>query len=188
MTGEIWWYLTRAGGMLGWALVAMSMVWGLLQTSKVSARWRGRSVIDVHQWLAGVGVIFTLIHVGVLIPESFINLSIAGLLVPGMSSWNPLGVALGVVALYLLVAVEVTSLLRRRLPQKWWRRMHFASFGLFWLGTVHAVMAGTDAGNPVFAWTVIGTVGAVLFLTLLRIITPRGRRVPRPTAIPAEAA
>jgi DMSO/TMAO reductase YedYZ heme-binding membrane subunit len=105
-----------------------------------------------------------------------------------MSSWNPLGVALGVVALYLLVAVQVTSLLRRRLPQKWWRRMHFASFGLFWLGTVHAVMAGTDAGNPVFAWTVIGTVGAVLFLTLLRIITPRGRRVPRPTAIPAEAA
>lgn len=187
MTGEIWWYLTRAGGMLGWALLALSVVWGLLQTSKVSQRWRGRSIINVHQWLAGVGVIFTLIHVGVLIPESFINFSIAELLVPGLSTWNPLGVALGVVALYLLIAVEVTSLLRRRLPRKWWRRTHYASFGLFWLGTVHAVMAGTDATNPVFAWTVIVTVGVVLFLTLLRILTPHGRRVLRPAPVAAEA-
>lgn len=86
MTGEIWWYLARAGGMLGWALVALSVVWGLLQTSKVSERWRGLSLINVHQWLAGVGVIFTLIHVGVLIPESFINFSIAELLLPGLST------------------------------------------------------------------------------------------------------
>lgn len=188
MTEAIWWYFTRSAGMMGWALVALSVVWGLLQTSKVSERWRGKSVINVHQWLAGVGVIFTLIHVLVLIPESFINFSIAGLLVPGLASWNPLAVALGIVAFYLLIAVQVTSLLRRRIPLKWWRGVHFASFALFWLGTIHAVMAGTDASHPVFGWTVIGTVGVVLFLTLLRIITPRGRRVPRPTAVPAEAS
>lgn len=187
MTGEIWWYLTRASGMMGWVLLALSVVWGLLQTSKVTPRWRGRSLINVHQWLAGIGVIFTIIHVGVLIPESFVDFSLAELFVPGLSSWNPLAVALGIVALYLLIAVEVTSLLRRRIPHKWWRGVHFASFGLFWLSTVHAVTAGTDAAHPVFAWTVIGTVGLVLFLTLLRILTPRGRRLPRPAVVPAEA-
>jgi DMSO/TMAO reductase YedYZ heme-binding membrane subunit len=74
-----------------------------------------------------------------------------------------------VVTVYLLAAVEVTSLLRKWMPAKWWRGVHLTSFVLFWTATMHAVTAGTDLGVPIVAWPVIATVGVVLALLLLRI-------------------
>ncbi len=45
-------------------------------------------------------------------------------LIPFASNWRPAAVVGGVVGLYLLVAVEVTSLLMRKLPRRWWHRIH----------------------------------------------------------------
>ena len=51
--------------------------------------------------------------------------------------------------MYLMLAVELTSLARRFVPPKLWRRVHFLSLPLFALSTVHFVATGTDAGEPV---------------------------------------
>jgi putative heme transporter len=51
-------------------------------------------------------------------------------------------VAWGIAALYLLIAVEITSLVRRSLPNRLWRRVHYASFPIFALATIHGVAAG----------------------------------------------
>ena len=45
--------------------------------------------------------------------------------------------------IYLLIAVEATSLMRKWLPTKAWRTVHLASFLGFWAATMHAVTAGT---------------------------------------------
>ena len=57
--------------------------------------------------------------------------------------WHPAAVAWGVVAGYLLVAVELTSLARNRISKRTWRRVHTASFVLFVFATVHGLTAGT---------------------------------------------
>ena len=46
--------------------------------------------------------------------------------------------------MYLLVAIEVTSLLRARLSPKSWRTVHLLSYALFAIITVHVLAAGTD--------------------------------------------
>jgi DMSO/TMAO reductase YedYZ heme-binding membrane subunit len=92
---------------------------------------------------------------------------------PPASAWKPGPVALGVVALYLFVAVEVSSLAMRRLPRRWWRRIHLASFGAFWLATLHGLLAGTDRTNPLLFGAYATAGGLVVFLTLLRILTAR---------------
>ena len=85
-------------------------------------------------------------------------------------------VALGVVSFHLLLVVWVSSLAMRRIPRRWWKRIHLSSYAMFWLGLVHGVTAGTDAGHPasvaVFAVTTLG----VTFLTLYRALTARPRR------------
>lgn len=53
-------------------------------------------------------------------------------------------VAWAVVAMYLLVAVEVSSLMRRRLPKRWWRGIHTTSYAVYAFGTIHLLTAGTD--------------------------------------------
>ena len=92
--------------------------------------------------------------------------------------------AWGIVAFYLLIAVEVTSLLRRHLRASWWRRLHVAAIAVFPLGTIHALTAGADAG-PLFRKVVTGVTALMVFLWALRLVTPTPQlRSPLPTKAP----
>ena len=55
--------------------------------------------------------------------------------------------ALGVIALYLFIALIATSLLRKHVGQKTWRAIHWASYAMWPLAVLHGITAGTD-GNP----------------------------------------
>jgi predicted ferric reductase len=130
----------------------------------------------MHRFLGGAAVIFTSLHLTGLVADTYVHFGAADLLVPFASSWRPGAVALGVVSLYLLVSIELTSLLMRRLPRPVWRRIHLTSFGLFWAATLHFLLAGTDAGHPLARWGIDLTVAAVVFLTLVRILAPKRHR------------
>ena len=63
---------------------------------------------------------------------------------PFTGSWHPLAVAWGIVGMYLLVAIEITSLLRHRMSKRAWHAVHLLSYLLFATTTVHMLTAGTD--------------------------------------------
>ena len=97
--------------------------------------------------MGGLAVVFTGVHLAGLVADSYIDFGVRELLVPFASGWQPGAVALGVVGVYLLVAIEVTSLLMKRLPRRFWRGVHFSSYALFVLATGHLLFAGTDASE-----------------------------------------
>ena len=68
--------------------------------------------------------------------------------------------AWGIVAMYLLLAIEITSLMRDRLSVRAWRNVHLLSYLLFATATVHMVMAGTDV-KAVFATTALVLIGVI---------------------------
>ncbi len=78
--------------------------------------------------------------------------------------------------MYLLLAVEVTSLLRSRMPRRLWRGVHFATFGLYLVATVHAPSAGTDAWAAPFTLAVLMSLLAVGALTFIRMWQAAERR------------
>ena len=174
---RIWWYTARASGLVAWALLAASMLWGLALTTrafagKAAPRW----LLDLHRWLGGLSVVFVGLHLATIAADSYEHFGLADLFVPMASAWHPGDVAWGVVALYLLVAVEATSLLRRKLPHKLWRAVHTLSFPLFVLSTVHALLAGTDTAKAWAQWSVIGASMAVAFLSVARSVNPNDDR------------
>jgi DMSO/TMAO reductase YedYZ heme-binding membrane subunit len=120
--------------------------------------------LDLHRALGGLAVIFTGVHVVTIMLDSYVHFGLAEALVPLASTWHPVAVAWGIVAFYLLAAVEITSLARRRLPNRFWRRVHYASFPLFVLATVHGLSAGTDTGTGL---AVVATSAALAPLVLL---------------------
>jgi predicted ferric reductase len=176
---QAWWYVARATGIVAWSLLTLSMTWGLLLRTKIlNGRPTPRWLLDLHRFLGGLSVVFVVVHLAGLVADSYTHFGPVELLVPLASSWRPAEVALGVVALYLLVAVEITSLLMRRLPRRLWRAVHMSSFATFLLSTLHAITAGTDARNSVLILAVNVAVATVLFLTLVRLLAPgraRGR-------------
>lgn len=179
MSEQIWWYTARAGGIVGWFLLAASVVWGLAISTKATAgRVRPNWMLDLHRFLGGLAVIFVGVHVVGLVADSYVDFGPAELLVPFASSYRPAAVAWGVVALYALVAVEATSLARKRLPRKVWRMTHGLAFPLFAFSTIHAFTAGTDATDAWLQVTMIATAVAVAVLTVVRIVGLSGRGKP----------
>jgi len=179
MSDQVWWYVARASGTVSWALLALSVVWGLT----LSTRWLGRRarpnwLLDLHRFLGGAGVVFVAVHVAALVADSYTHFGPTDLLVPFASHWHPVAVAWGVVGAYLLVAVEVTSLLRKRLSKRLWHATHLLSFPLFVLATVHGLTAGTDATNPILLWAMAATSVVVAVLTASKFRRPHPRPVP----------
>lgn len=178
MSAQVWWYAARAGGIVAWALLTASTAWGLALSSRAFGRRpRPAWLLDLHRYLGGLAVVFVGVHLASLVADTYVHFGLADLLLPFASSWHPVAVAWGVVAMWLLLAVELTSLARRSLPRRVWRRVHYASFPLFLLTTVHGVTAGTDATGPIVVVTT-----AIAFGVIGGLLTAR---VTRPALVPA---
>jgi hypothetical protein len=183
MNEQLWWYAARASGLVAWGLATLAVVWGLaLSTRLLGKRLAPAWLLDLHRFLGGLTTVFVVVHIGALVADSYAHFGLAEVFVPLASSWKPGPVAWGIVAFYLLVAVEVTSLARRRLPARLWRLVHIASLPLWVISTLHLLTAGTDAANPLVQWAALLSTAAVLFTTLVRVLSPRSaaRRASRP--------
>ena len=145
---QLWWFTARSAGIVAWALLTGGVLWGLaLSTRLLGPRPRPNWMLDLHRFLGGAAVVFTGIHVVSLMLDSYVGFGIEEVLVPFTSSYRPSAVAWGIVGLYLLAAVEITSLLRRHLSKRVWRATHLLSFPLFVVASAHGITAGTDSGS-----------------------------------------
>jgi len=185
MSGNFPWYVARASGLVGWGLLAAKTLWGLALSTKVLGRRpRPNWILDLHRWLGGVALIFTGVHVVALLSDQYLHFGLNAVLIPFASKWHPVAVAWGVVGFYLLLAVELTSLARARLPKMLWRRVHFASFLLFVMATIHGLTAGTDT-KTAMARVVAMVVGSVFVgLTAARIAESVRTKTPAPLHAP----
>ena len=180
---HIWWYQARAAGFVAYALLTGSVVLGLaLTTRALGRRPRPAWLLDLHRWLGGLATIFVGVHLLALMADSYTHFGVADLLVPFASSWRPTAVAWGVVGFWLLLAVELTSLARRRLPGRLWRLVHVASFPLFVVATLHVVYAGTDGDVPAVQFGLLAAAGLVAVLTIVRLWQLDAEPEPRVTA------
>ena len=198
MTQHLDWYAVRASGVVAWALLTASVLWGLLLSSRSTRRPRPAWVRDLHRFLAGLALAFLAVHVGALLADRYVGFSPAALVVPFASSWRPAAVTWGIGACDALLVVEVTSLLMAHLSRRLWHSVHLLSFAAFGAATVHGLTAGTDAGLPVARVFAIGSTAAVVALTAFRLgarrrrparsATPPARVLPPPTLRPIEDA
>jgi predicted ferric reductase len=183
MNEQVYWFVARSGGIVAWALVTLSVCWGLfLSTRATSKAAKPASVLDLHRYLSGLSVVFTAVHISGLVADSYVEFGWLEVLVPWASKWEPTAVAWGVIAFYLLIAVEATSLFMTRLPRSLWRQIHRASFGLYVFATIHGIQAGTDTLNPIFRMVMLASINIVAFLTVLAVLSHRRAGLSKPEA------
>lgn len=172
---QIWWYFARSAGLLTWATACASIILGLvMSTRKVGRKTNGPWVLDLHRFLSGLTIIFMALHMFALWADSFVTFGWAALLVPGASDWRPLPVAFGVLAFWILIGVEVSSLVKNHIPHQWWKALHLGSYAVAILGTVHGLTAGSDVGNPIVRVLGAVTLLVIVVLTVLRVIEATG--------------
>jgi len=179
------WILARASGLSAYVLLTSSVLAGIVLKARPFGRaLRPATVTDIHRFLAFLGLALIGLHGAALVLDSTVHVSPAALVIPGLVPYRPFWTALGVVAAELMVLIYVSFALRRRIGGRTWRRLHWLTYAVFGLGTVHGLAAGTDSGR---VWTIAlygAATGAVLAAAAWRTLVPAteggGRRVPDP--------
>jgi sulfoxide reductase heme-binding subunit YedZ len=165
------WILARAAGLTAYVLLTGSVLAGLVLKSRVLGRAvRPAAVTDVHRFLALLGLGFVGLHAIALVLDQTVHMPVAALVVPWLSTYRPTAVALGVIAAEVAGLIVVSFPLRRRIGARTWRRLHWASYLVFGLGTIHGLSAGTDSAQPWAAGIYLGAVGAVVFAITYRAL------------------
>ncbi|MGW9024925.1 2Fe-2S iron-sulfur cluster-binding protein [Streptomyces sp. NPDC055722] len=172
MDSQLPWYLARVGGLTSWWLLSATVVWGLLLSTRVLGPKAvpGR-LLDLHRFLSGLSLVFLAVHLIGLLADSWVDIGLIQILFPFTSDYRPVAVAWGVIALYLLAAIQTTSQLKSRMPHRWWRYVHTTTFAIFVLTTVHALAAGSD--ERMVRWTGLVLATAVMFLVVYRLLIGR---------------
>lgn len=176
MNDKTWWYLSRSSGIVALVLLVASVVWGvLLSTRALKPYDRPAWLLDLHRWLGGTALVMTGFHMLGLTLDGWLDYGPADLFVPGASDYRPFAVALGIVSMYVMIAVQATSYMRHRLSKRAWHLVHLSSYGLVWGASIHAGMAGTDTASRAYQVLAIVLTLVAVAATFVRVLHP-GKR------------
>jgi len=139
------WYLTRATGLVSLVLLTLVMVLGVVQIQRwTPTRWPRFVTAALHRNASLLAVVFLTVHVVTSVADGYAPISIVSAVIPFTSSYRPLWLGLGAVALDLVVALIVTSLLRQRIGHGAWRTLHWLAYACWPIAFVHGLGAGSD--------------------------------------------
>lgn len=192
----IWQYVTwdiaRAGGFTTYILFALAVIVGLALSTKLQSpsRWPRLINSELHNFLSLLGTIFLGVHILAVWVDPFTRFGWNEILIPFASHYRPVWMALGIVALYLGIAIGISTWLRPRIGYVWWRRLHVWTLGIFVLATIHGIGTGSDTQT----WWGLGiylvSIALVAALLIRRIffMKSKPKHVAAATARPATPA
>jgi methionine sulfoxide reductase heme-binding subunit len=157
------WYATRGAGVVSLVLLTAVVVLGVVSVMRwQTAAWPRFLTTGFHRNLALTTLIFLAIHVVTAVVDPFTALGWEAALVPFSSPYRRFWLGLGVIGIYLLLAIIVTSLLRPLFGPRIWRAVHWLAYGMWPVALVHSIGTGTD---PRFGWMLVieaACVGSVI--------------------------
>lgn len=161
MTGQTAWFISRGTGLVSLLLLTGSMVLGLLTSGRYATVSTPRfAVAAVHRNISLLALAFLAVHISTAILDGYVTLHWIDVLVPFASDYHPFWLGLGAIAIDLLLAVLITSLLRARIPLKVWLGVHWLSYLCWPIALAHGLgIGGADSG---LAWVVLLNIACVV--------------------------
>ena len=181
---QVWWYLTRASAMVGWVLLTLTVVWGILLKTRILRGADNPEWLTVtHRYISGLAMAMIATHMGTLLLDEYIQFGWADILVPFATSFEPLPVALGIIAFWLIILVQVTALSSRWLPESVWKGVHLSSYLAIVLVGLHSGLVGTDVGTPWYTVVSLILITTATLAGIVRLVIAAREKPPARTAI-----
>jgi methionine sulfoxide reductase heme-binding subunit len=168
---SVYWYLTRSTGAVALLLLTGAVALGVADVRRWSTpRWP-RFVVDaLHRNFSLLAVVFLVLHILTAVLDSFAPISITAAVIPFLSSYRPFWLGLGTVAFDLVLAVTITSLMRRRMGYETWRAVHWLAYAAWPIALLHGFGTGSDVKSAWMLAISIGCVILVLAAVLARVL------------------
>ena len=191
------WYLGRASGIFAFIMLTLVTCFGLLISSRFMTKlFLPATIYETHRFLSFTALLAVIVHATSFLFDDFFRLSLSEALVPFLLTrdfQSALGfdigktVALGIIGLYFMMLLILTSQFRSKMSPKLWRTTHYTSFVAYLLFIGHGVMSGSDSREwwmqGIYIASGVSVFGLILFRIVFRNIVPKWRasRVAVPT-------
>jgi sulfoxide reductase heme-binding subunit YedZ len=157
------WYIARGTGFVAVIMLTASVVLGILTTMRWSThRWPRFVTATLHKNISLLSIVFLVTHIATTIFDPVSPVHLVNAIVPFTGSYRPVGVGLGVVAIDLLAALVVTSVLRRHIGYRIWRAVHWTAYACWPFAMLHGFQAGSDASTPWARMVYLTCLGSML--------------------------
>jgi hypothetical protein len=165
-----YWYLARGTGAVSLLLLTAVVVLGVMGPLRVAApRWPRFAIDTLHRDLSLLVIAVLVVHIATSVLDSFAPIKLLDAVIPLTSRYRPLWIGLGALAFDLLLALTITSLVRRRLGYGAWRAIHWLAYASWPVAVLHGLGSGSDTKA---AWMLLITaacLAAVLVAVMIRI-------------------
>ncbi len=152
------WYLTRASALIGFFLLYLSIFFGIAIRNPLLRKIISPIYsLDIHGWISVQALLFALLHGVSLLFDKFLAFNLANIFVPFFPlsesatkvGVEPIYLAMGIISLYLMLILIVSSYLRKFINFRVWRLIHFFNLVLWIFVILHALQLGTDMKNVI---------------------------------------
>jgi methionine sulfoxide reductase heme-binding subunit len=165
-----YWYLTRSSGAVALALLTLALVLGVVDVRRWSTdRWPRFVVDSLHRNVSLLALAFLGLHIITAVLDSFAPISLVDAVIPFTGSYRPLWLGLGALSFDLMLAVIVTSLLRRQMGHASWRAVHWLAYASWPIALLHGFGTGSDVKSTWMLAISIGCLLAAIAAVLVRI-------------------
>jgi sulfoxide reductase heme-binding subunit YedZ len=145
LSPSAYWYLARGTGAVALVLLTASVVIGIVGSVRVvTARWPRFAIDAVHRDVSLLVVVVLVIHIVTSVLDGFAPITLLDGVIPFVSPYRPLWLGLGTLAFDLLLAIAITSLVRRRLGYRAWRTVHWLAYASWPVAVLHGLGTGSD--------------------------------------------
>lgn len=172
------WVIGRAAGLTSYLLLVALTGMGLMLSHPHRGRWRlpsSAARLRLHVSLAVFTLVFTVLHVVVLVTDPYAGVGWQAAWLPLASHYRPVPVTLGLLGLYAGLLAGLTAALAGRIRSGLWWPIHKVAVVALVLVWAHGVQAGADSVALRTMYLLTG--GAVLALAISRYVarTPAER-------------
>jgi methionine sulfoxide reductase heme-binding subunit len=164
------WYLTRGTGAAALVLLTLSLTLGVVNVQRFASRLVPRFAVDGwHRTTSLLVCVLLAVHVGTTVLDGYAPIRLVDAFVPFGGTYRPVWLGLGALALDLLIALIVTSLLRARLGLRAWRAVHWLAYACWPVALVHGLGTGSDVRPGWLTWLSLGCTAVVIVAVGVRL-------------------
>ena len=174
---SLWRDLSIASGLVATVLIVLALADGLLFSARATGtRPRPNWWLDLHNYLGGLALAFTGVHVGSALADRYSGIGVVQVFVPFTATGWVWGITWGVLATYALAVVVFTSWPKKRFARRTWLVVHLVSIPATFAVAAHAWMVGSHQGAPWFRALLALLTGLAVYPGVLRLFSVYGKR------------
>ncbi len=144
-SSQVTWFIARGSGAVTLVLLTVSLVLGVPTLLSWGSQRVPRMVVQLlHRNISLLVIVFLVIHIAASVFDRFVTIGWIEAVVPFVGSYRPVWMGLGAIAVDLLLALIISSLLRGVIGYRTWKLIHWTAYACWPIALVHGLGTGTD--------------------------------------------